>query len=120
MISLAALHLLDFSWLSQPDAWIALLTLGMLSLGRKSLDSLPPQRIAWYAVLAMLVAFHALGAVLWLALPEGHALPEGWRPGYGAVTARTVRGGLRGSAIGPDFLDYERRLAAHHRMALAT
>ena len=28
--------------------WIALLTLGMLSLGRKSLDSLPPQRIAWY------------------------------------------------------------------------
>lgn len=57
---------------------------------------------------------------LWLALPEGHALPEGWRPGYGAVTARTVRGGLRGSAIGPDFLDYERRLAAHHRMALAT
>ncbi len=55
--------------------WIALLTLGMLSLGRKSLDSLPPQRIAWYAVLAMLVAFHALGAVLWLALPELREVP---------------------------------------------
>ncbi len=55
--------------------WVALLSLGMLYLGRKSLDTLTPQRIAWWAVLAMLLASHALGAVLWLAIPELREVP---------------------------------------------
>ena len=56
---------------------------------------------------------------LWLALPEGQPLPEGWREGYKEVAPRAVRGGLRGSAITPEFLAYERRLAQSHGMMLA-
>jgi hypothetical protein len=55
---------------------------------------------------------------LWLALPEGQALPEGWREGYKEVAPRAVRGGLRGSAVTPEFLAYERRLAQIHGMRL--
>lgn len=55
--------------------WVALLSLGMLYLGRKSLDTFTPQRIAWWAVFAMLLASHALGAMLWLAIPELREVP---------------------------------------------
>lgn len=48
----------------------------------------------------------------WLSLPQAQALPAGWLPGYKAVEAGCVRGGLRGSAITQEFLDYEQRQAA--------
>jgi hypothetical protein len=54
----------------------------------------------------------------WLALPQGQALPAGWKAGYQSVEAGTVRGGLRGSAITPGFVAYEQRLARFHGMAL--
>ena len=55
---------------------------------------------------------------LWLALPQGQELPDGYKDGYKATTSATVRGGLRGSAITPAFLSYEERLAAYHGMRL--
>ncbi|NML46733.1 TauD/TfdA family dioxygenase [Ramlibacter sp. G-1-2-2] len=48
----------------------------------------------------------------WLSLPQAQALPAGWLPGYKSVEAGSVRGGLRGSAITQEFLDYEQRQAA--------
>lgn len=53
---------------------------------------------------------------LWLALPGGQALPDGWQPGYGSVAPGSVRGGLRGSAITPEFLAYEASAARWHGM----
>jgi hypothetical protein len=47
----------------------------------------------------------------WLSLPAAQALPEGWLAGYKSVAAGSVRGGLRGSAITDDFLQYEQRQA---------
>jgi len=48
---------------------------------------------------------------LWLAVPGSQPLPPDWREYYGDVRAGAVRGGVRGSAITPEFLAYERRQA---------
>ncbi|MGE4241786.1 TauD/TfdA family dioxygenase [Ramlibacter sp.] len=48
----------------------------------------------------------------WLSLPQGQAMPEGWLEGYKSVEPGTVRGGLRGSHVTPEFLEYEQRQAA--------
>jgi hypothetical protein len=48
---------------------------------------------------------------LWLALPESQPLPPQWKEYYGDVRPGSVRGGVRGSAITPEFLEYEARQA---------
>lgn len=79
MISLAVLHLLDFSWINQPDAWIALLTLSIMEivLGIDNIvfisilvDKLPPSqqsrgRILGLA-LAMLTRIALLFSITWV------------------------------------------------------
>ena len=49
---------------------------------------------------------------LWLAPPDWPALPESWRPAYGAVAAGTVRGGIIGQAYDETRRAYELRQAA--------
>jgi hypothetical protein len=48
---------------------------------------------------------------LWLALPQSQPLPPQWKEYYGDVRPGSVRGGVRGSAITPEFLEYEARQA---------
>lgn len=48
---------------------------------------------------------------LWLAVPSSQPLPPQWEEYYGDVRAGAVRGGVRGSAITPEFLAYEERHA---------
>jgi len=48
---------------------------------------------------------------LWLAVPSSQPLPPQWEEYYGDVRAGAVRGGVRGSAITREFLDYEERQA---------
>jgi len=48
---------------------------------------------------------------LWLAPPDGRALPEAWRPGYRSVAAGTVRGGIRGQAYDQTRREFEARQA---------
>lgn len=48
---------------------------------------------------------------LWLAIPSSPPLPAAWAEYYGDVRAGAVRGGLRGSAITPRFLAFEKRQA---------
>jgi hypothetical protein len=49
---------------------------------------------------------------LWLAPPDGVALPESWRPAYWAVEAGTVRGGIVGQAYDETRRAFEVRQAA--------
>jgi Taurine catabolism dioxygenase TauD, TfdA family len=49
---------------------------------------------------------------LWLAPPDGVALPESWRPAYRSVAAGTVRGGIVGQAYDNTRRDFEARQAA--------
>lgn len=49
---------------------------------------------------------------LWLAPPDGVALPESWRPAYRAVEAGTVRGGIIGQAYDEARRAFEARQAA--------
>jgi len=54
---------------------------------------------------------------LWLAIPGSQPLPEGWDEYYGDVRAGSVRGGVRGSAITAEFLEFEARQAKALNMA---
>lgn len=54
---------------------------------------------------------------LWLSVPISQPLPPEWEEYYGDVRAGSVRGGVRGSAITPEFLAYEKRQAATMGMA---
>lgn len=54
---------------------------------------------------------------LWLAVPTSQPLPPQWEEYYGDVRAGAVRGGVRGSAITREFLDYEERQARTLGMA---
>ncbi len=56
---------------------------------------------------------------LWLAPPDGVALPESWRPAYRAIEAGSVRGGITGQAYDDVRRGFERRQAADLGMALA-
>ena len=49
---------------------------------------------------------------LWLAPPDWPALPESWRPAYGAVESGAVRGGILGQAYDETRRAYEERQAA--------
>ncbi|QHJ00475.1 hypothetical protein GT347_22350 [Xylophilus rhododendri] len=49
---------------------------------------------------------------LWLSVPHSQPLPAQWEEYYGDVRAGAVRGGVRGSSITQEFLDYEKRQAA--------
>jgi len=49
---------------------------------------------------------------LWLTPSAARALPEAWRPGYRAVAAKTVRGGIRGQAYDAERRAFEVRQAA--------
>jgi hypothetical protein len=49
---------------------------------------------------------------LWLAVPSSQPLPEDWAIYFGDHRAGSVRGGVRGSAITQEYLDYEKRHAA--------
>ena len=48
---------------------------------------------------------------LWLAIPGSQPLPPQWEEYYGDIRSGAVRGGVRGSAISPEFLAYEERQA---------
>jgi alpha-ketoglutarate-dependent taurine dioxygenase len=54
---------------------------------------------------------------LWLAPPDGVALPESWRPAYRAVEPGRVRGGIIGQAFDATRQAFERRQAADIGMA---
>jgi hypothetical protein len=49
---------------------------------------------------------------LWLAPPDGVALPESWRPAYRSVEAGSVRGGILGQAYDETRRAFEVRQAA--------
>ncbi|CAN5118280.1 TauD/TfdA family dioxygenase [soil metagenome] len=49
---------------------------------------------------------------LWLCLPMSQPLPPEWEEYYADTRAGAVRGGVRGSAITHEFLEYEKRQAA--------
>jgi hypothetical protein len=53
---------------------------------------------------------------LWLALPKAQPLPDLWIDAFKDVRGGAVRGGLRGRAITPEFLEYEARLSRCHGM----
>ena len=57
---------------------------------------------------------------LWLAVPSSQPLPEDWAEYYGDARAGAVRGGVRGTAITQEFLDYEKRQAAAMGMRFET
>jgi DNA polymerase III alpha subunit len=48
---------------------------------------------------------------LWLAVPVSQELPADWDVYYIDVRGGSVRGGMRGSGISPEFLEYEHRHA---------
>lgn len=54
---------------------------------------------------------------LWLAPPDGVALPESWRPAYRAIKAGSVRGGIIGQAYDEKRRAFEARQAADLGMA---
>lgn len=56
---------------------------------------------------------------LWLAPPDGVALPESWRPAYRAVEAGSVRGGIMGQAYDDTRQAFEVRQAHDLGMRLA-
>jgi hypothetical protein len=55
---------------------------------------------------------------LWLAPPDGVALPESWRPAYRAIEAGSVRGGIVGQAYDEARRGFEVRQAADLGMTL--
>ncbi|MCZ2499034.1 hypothetical protein GN316_19945 [Xylophilus sp. Kf1] len=55
---------------------------------------------------------------LWLSIPSSQPLPAEWEEYYGDVRAGAVRGGVRGSAISPQYVAYEKRQAATLGMPL--
>jgi hypothetical protein len=55
---------------------------------------------------------------LWLSIPSSQPLPAAFEEYFGDVRAGAVRGGVRGSAITPEFVAYERRQAAVMGMPL--
>jgi hypothetical protein len=55
---------------------------------------------------------------LWLSIPSSQPLPADWEEYYGDVRAGAVRGGVRGSAITPEYMAYEKRQAAALNMPL--
>ncbi|MGJ7582655.1 TauD/TfdA family dioxygenase [Variovorax sp. RHLX14] len=55
---------------------------------------------------------------LWMSIPSSQPLPVEWEEYYGDVRAGAVRGGVRGSAITPEFIAYEQRQAAAMGMPL--
>ncbi|WP_459615507.1 TauD/TfdA family dioxygenase [Bordetella sp. 2513F-2] len=57
---------------------------------------------------------------LWLSIPGSQPLPADWEEYYGDVRAGAVRGGVRGSAITREFLEYEKRQAAALGMLFET
>jgi hypothetical protein len=55
---------------------------------------------------------------LWLSIPASQPLPAAFEEYFGDVHAGSVRGGVRGSAITPEFVAYEQRQAAVMGMPL--
>ena len=55
---------------------------------------------------------------LWLSIPASQPLPAAFEEYFGDVRAGAVRGGVRGSAITPEFVAYEQRQAAVMGMPL--
>jgi hypothetical protein len=53
---------------------------------------------------------------LWLSVPQAQPLPDLWVDAFKDIRSGAVRGGLRGSAITSEFLEYEARLARCHNM----
>ena len=48
---------------------------------------------------------------LWMSIPSSQPLPPAWAEYFGDVRSGAVRGGVRGSAITPEFVAYEKRQA---------
>jgi hypothetical protein len=53
---------------------------------------------------------------LWMSIPTSQTLPPQWAEYWGDVRAGSVRGGVRGSAITSEFLEYEKRQAEAMKM----
>jgi hypothetical protein len=53
---------------------------------------------------------------LWMSIPSSQPLPADWAQYFGDVRPGAVRGGVRGSAITPEFVEYEQRQAAAMHM----
>ncbi|KAJ7682844.1 hypothetical protein B0H17DRAFT_1075091 [Mycena rosella] len=53
---------------------------------------------------------------LWMSIPTSQPLPPQWAEYWGDVRAGAVRGGVRGTAITPEFLAYEERQAEVMKM----
>jgi hypothetical protein len=50
--------------------------------------------------------------LLWLSIPDGRPLSEGFRDAYKSVERNTVRGGFKGRQVGPELRAYQARAAA--------
>jgi hypothetical protein len=57
---------------------------------------------------------------LWLAVPSSQPLPLEWEEYFGNIAPGSVRGGVRGTAITPEFLAYEARQAQRMGMQLGS
>jgi len=55
---------------------------------------------------------------LWLSIPQAQLLPPEWEEYFGDVRPGSVRGGVRGSYITAEFLEYEARQAQRMHMML--
>ncbi|WP_158899254.1 TauD/TfdA family dioxygenase [Burkholderia sp. L27(2015)] len=55
---------------------------------------------------------------LWLSIPQAQPLPPQWEEYFGDVRPGSVRGGVRGSYITAEFLEYEARQAQRMHMML--
>ncbi|KAI1847515.1 hypothetical protein JX265_000765 [Neoarthrinium moseri] len=56
---------------------------------------------------------------LWLSIPISQPLPLQWAEYWGDVRAGSVRGGVRGGGITPEFLEYEKRQSDIMKMPFA-
>ncbi len=64
-------RLIYFGLASLVIQWIALLTLGFLSLNRRRISTLAPQEIAWVALALLLASTWLTGGAAWLLLGSG-------------------------------------------------
>ncbi len=73
-------RLIYFGLASLVIQWIALLTLGFLSLNRRRISSLAPQEVAWVALALLLASTWLTGGAAWLLLKGSWPMAEGGWP----------------------------------------
>ncbi len=73
-------RLIYFGLASLVIQWIALLTLGFLSLNRRRISALAPQEVAWVALALLLASTWLTGGAAWLLLKGSWPMAEGGWP----------------------------------------